>query len=159
MADLEEGNKAPAFSADSSEGKKISLKDYAGKKNVVLYFYPKDMTPGCTVESCEFRDYKTEFGNAGAVILGVSKDSLKSHEKFIEKERLNFPLLTDEDGKICAKFGVWKEKTNYGKKYMGIERTTFVIDKDGKIAKIWPKVKVQGHVDEVLQYVKGMGKG
>ena len=152
MAELKDGKKAPDFSADSLEGK-VTLKDFAGKKNVVLFFYPKDMTPGCTVEACDFRDNKARFEKVDTVVFGVSKDSVKSHENFIQKENLNFTLLSDPDGKLCEKYGVWKEKMNYGKTYMGIERTTFVIGKDGKIAKIYPKVSVQGHADEVLGFV------
>lgn len=156
MKEIKEGVRAPAFTLPASDGGKISLKDYADKKNVVLYFYPKDMTSGCTAEACSFRDLKGEFDRAGAVILGVSRDDLKSHEKFIGKERLNFPLLSDEECEILEKYGVWQEKSLYGKKYMGIARTTFVIDKKGKIAKIWKNVKVQDHVEEVLLFVKSL---
>lgn len=151
-----EGQKAPGFSLPTIGGKTISLADYAGKQAVVLYFYPKDNTPGCTKEACYFRDLEAEFAAAGAVILGVSTDSVKSHEKFAEKFKLPFPLLADESQEVVQAYGVWKEKSMYGKSYMGIERTTFVIDKQGVIRKIWPKVSVEGHADEVLEVVKGL---
>lgn len=153
---LAEGKAAPAFSLESSEGKKVSLKDLKGKK-VVLYFYPKDGTPGCTKEACAFRDAFKAYEDAGAVIYGVSPDDLKSHGKFINKFSLPFHLLADTDHAIAEKYGVWVEKSMYGKKYMGIERTTFVIDSAGKIAKVFPKVKVDGHSDEVLAAVKAAG--
>jgi peroxiredoxin Q/BCP len=149
---LKVGDKAPAFSLLSDNNEKISLKDLKGK-TVVLYFYPKDMTPGCTTESCDFQSNLTKFNKKNVVILGVSKDSVKSHQKFKEKEGLKFPLLSDEDGKMCEAYGVWKEKSMYGKKYMGIERTTFVISPTGVIEKIYEKVKVDGHVDEVLNAI------
>lgn len=155
MSELKVGKAAPAFTMESSDGSKVSLKDLKGKK-VVLYFYPKDLTPGCTKESCDFRDLKTEIAKAGAVIFGVSKDSIDSHGKFIAKEKLNFPLLSDPDGRVCEKYGVWQEKSNYGKKYMGIVRTTFIIDEDGKIAKIYPNVKVDGHANKVLEDLKSI---
>jgi peroxiredoxin Q/BCP len=117
---------------------------------VVLYFYPKDSTPGCTTEACDFRDRADKVKAAGVAVFGVSPDSLKSHAKFIENQSLNFPLLADEDHAVCEQYGVWVEKTNYGKKYMGVERSTFLIDKEGKIAREWRKVKVAGHADEVL---------
>lgn len=147
---LKEGDKAPAFSLPSDGGEKISLKDLKGK-TVVLYFYPKDLTPGCTTQACDFRDGAADFKKKKAVILGVSRDSLDKHGKFRLKHKLNFPLLADEDGKVCNAYGVWKEKSLYGRKFMGIERTTFVIDPQGKIAKIYPKVKVADHVATVLR--------
>lgn len=147
---LKEGDKAPAFTLPSDEGGKTSLKDLKGK-TVVLYFYPKDLTPGCTTQACDFRDWAGEFKKKKAVILGVSRDTLDKHGKFREKHRLNFPLLADEDGKVCNAYGVWKEKSLYGRKFMGIERTTFVIDPQGKIAKIYPKVKVTDHVEKVFK--------
>ena len=156
MADLTEGKKAPSFTLPASTGGKIALKDYIGKQNIVLYFYPKDMTSGCTKEACSFRDLKGDFDKAGAVILGVSPDSIDSHGKFINKHGLNFPLLSDDGAKIAAKYGVWQEKSMYGRKFMGIVRTTFVIDKKGKIRKIYPKVKVDKHADAVLEFVRGM---
>lgn len=150
----EEGKAAPAISLDASTGKKIALKDFKGKKAVVLYFYPKDDTPGCTTEACDFRDSSARIKKLGAAILGVSPDGVAKHEKFIGKHDLNFPLLADEDKKACQAYGVWKEKSMYGRKYMGVERSTFVIDKKGKIAKAWRKVKVTGHVDEVTAALK-----
>jgi peroxiredoxin Q/BCP len=156
MAEVAEGKKAPAFTLQDASGNKISLRDFRGKNVVVLYFYPKDMTPGCTQEACSFRDLKAEFEQAGAVILGVSPDSVDSHGKFITKHGLNFPLLSDPDAKVASKYGVWKEKRMYGRTYMGIERTTFVIDKEGTIRKIFPKVKVDKHADEVLEVVRSL---
>jgi peroxiredoxin Q/BCP len=150
---VEEGKPAPAFSLDSTEGKKISLKDLQGKK-IVLYFYPKDDTPGCTTEACNFRDSFGDFKKAGAVILGVSPDEVKSHDKFKAKFDLPFPLLADPDHAVAEKYGVWKEKSMYGKKYMGVQRSTFVIDSVGKIAKIFSKVKVPEHHEEVLEAIK-----
>lgn len=149
------GDKAPAFTLPVDEGKKISLSELKGK-SVVLYFYPKDDTPGCTLEAKDFRDHLKEFEKAGAVILGASKDPVKSHLKFKEKYCLPFPLLSDEEGSLCEDYGVWVEKSMYGKKYMGVERTTFLIDKNGTIAHIWRKVKVEGHVGEVLAAVKAL---
>ena len=153
---LTEGDKAPEFTLPASTGGEISLQDFEGKQSVVLYFYPKDMTPGCTTEACAFRDLQGDFAEAGAVILGVSADSLESHAKFADKHELSFPLLSDLDALIAQQYGVWKEKNNYGKKYMGIERTTFVIDKQGVIRKIYPKVKVDQHADEALEFVKSL---
>jgi len=153
---LSEGQKAPDFALPSTEGKVISLSDYLGKSNVVLYFYPKDDTPGCTKEACFFRDMRAEFASAGAEILGVSVDSVESHERFASKYHLPFPLLADEDQSVLNAYGVWKEKSMYGKTYFGTERTTFLIDKEGVIRKIWPKVKVEGHVDEVLEAVRSL---
>ena len=143
------GNKAPKFTGMTDSGEKIKLKDLRGK-TVVLYFYPKDNTPGCTTEACDFRDSFAAFKKKKAVLLGVSPDSVKSHEKFKTKFELPFPLIADEDHSIAEKYGVWKEKSMYGRKYMGIERSTFVIDKDGKLAEIYNKVKVKGHVEDVL---------
>ena len=150
---LEVGKKAPAFSLYNQDGKKISLKDYVGKK-VVLYFYPKDNTSGCTKEACSFRDDFPKFVKSGSVILGVSPDSVKSHKKFSEKYNLVFDLLADEEKKVVDKYGVWKEKSMYGRKYMGVERTTYIIDEKGKIKKIFNKVKVDGHNLEVFEALK-----
>ncbi|MGL5831117.1 MAG: thioredoxin-dependent thiol peroxidase [Candidatus Altimarinota bacterium] len=147
------GDVAPGFSLDSSKGGKYSLKDSLGKW-VVLYFYPKDDTPGCTVEACNFRDSSKDYAAVGAEIYGVSVDSLKSHDKFVEKYHLPFPLLADTEKEVVEKYGVWKQKSMFGKKYMGIERVTFLIDPKGKIAQIWPKVKVANHHKEVLDFIK-----
>jgi peroxiredoxin Q/BCP len=150
---LEEGKKAPLFTLKNQEGKEISLTDFNGKK-VVLYFYPKDDTTGCTKEACSFRDDFPQFNNLNAVILGVSPDSVASHKKFAEKYNLPFTLLSDEPREVIEKYDVWKEKNNYGKKYMGVERTTFLIDENGMIKKIFPKVKVDGHDQELLEALK-----
>ncbi|MGE0754268.1 MAG: thioredoxin-dependent thiol peroxidase [Alphaproteobacteria bacterium] len=149
------GDKAPAFSVASDSGESVSLQDFAGK-NVVLYFYPKDDTPGCTAESKDFRDHKTEFDGCNTVILGVSKDSVKSHVKFKGKYNLPFVLLSDEALKLCEDYGVWVEKSLYGKKYMGIDRSTFLIDGKGTVRKVWRKVKVGGHVKEVLEAAQAL---
>ncbi len=143
------GDKAPDFKLLADDGRTLSLKDFRGKK-VVLYFYPKDDTPGCTAEACSFRDNLARVTTKGAVILGVSRDDHGSHGKFRDKYHLNFPLLSDDDGKVTEAYGVWKQKKLYGREFMGIERTTFLIDAQGKVAKVWPKVKVDGHTDEVL---------
>ncbi|MFA5803496.1 MAG: thioredoxin-dependent thiol peroxidase [Melioribacteraceae bacterium] len=150
---IEEGKKAPVFKLFDQDGKVHSLKDYAGKK-VVLYFYPKDNTPGCTTEACSFRDEFAVFKKSNSIILGVSADAVKSHKNFSDKFSLPFPLLSDESKEMIEKYGVWKEKSMYGKKYMGIERTTVVIDEKGKIKKIFSKVKVDGHTKEVLEALK-----
>ena len=147
------GKKAPDFAATTDGGGKIQLSDFKGK-NVILYFYPKDDTPGCTKQACGFRDAKPDFSKAKAVVLGVSKDSVARHDKFKDKYDLNFPLLSDEDGKICEKYGTWIEKSLYGRKYMGIDRATFLIDDQGVVRNVWRKVKVPGHVDEVLEALK-----
>jgi len=144
-----EGEPAPDFRLPADDGKTYALRDLRGKK-VVLYFYPKDDTPGCTKEACSFRDNLSRVQSKGAIVLGVSKDDLESHAKFREKYSLSFPLLSDPEGKVLSAYGVWKEKNLYGKTFMGIERTTFVIDEGGRIQKVFPRVKVDGHVDEVL---------
>ncbi|MBI3812094.1 MAG: thioredoxin-dependent thiol peroxidase [Nitrospirae bacterium] len=149
--ELNVGDPAPDFRLPSTEGREIALGEFRGKKNVVLYFYPKDDTPGCTKESCSFRDERPKFDKKDAVILGVSFDDLASHAKFIEKYKLPFTLLSDGDKKVATAYGVYKEKSMYGRTYMGIERSTFVIGKDGKIAQIYRKVKVDGHSDEILK--------
>ncbi len=143
------GEKAPDFTLPADDGRPVSLNGFRGKK-VVLYFYPKDDTPGCTKEACSFRDNLARVTTKGAVVLGVSRDDAKSHLKFKDKYDLNFPLLSDVDGKVTTAYGVWKKKNMYGREYFGIERTTFLIDEGGTIARIWPKVKVEGHTDEVL---------
>jgi peroxiredoxin Q/BCP len=149
MPELKEGDPAPAISLDTDSGQPFTLSSLKGK-NVVLYFYPKADTPGCTKEACEFRDTTKKFTKANTVIVGVSPDASKSQAKFKEKFDLPFLLLADVDHKTSEDYGVWKEKSMYGKKYMGVERTTFVIDPKGKIKKIFPKVKVDGHAEEVL---------
>lgn len=151
----EEGRKAPEFTLEASTGEKVSLKNYRGKW-VVLYFYPKDDTPGCTKEACDFRDHAAELRKLGAEVLGVSPDGLKRHAKFIEKHGLNFPLLADEETEACKAYGVWVEKSMYGRKYMGVERSTFLINPEGKIAKAWRKVSVTGHGEEVARTLEGM---
>jgi len=149
MPELKEGDKAPAISVETDDGSHFELSALKGK-NVVLYFYPKADTPGCTKESCEFRDTSQKLTKANTVIVGVSPDTSKAQAKFKEKFDLPFTLLADVEHKVAEDYGVWKEKSMYGKKYMGIERTTFVIDPKGKIKKIFPKVKVEGHAEEVL---------
>jgi peroxiredoxin Q/BCP len=146
---LKEGDKAPEFSVSTSRGGKISLADYKGQ-NVILYFYPKDDTPGCTKEACAFRDNFSEFKKRGAIVLGVSPDSVKSHDKFVEKFKLPFALLADEDKKIVEAYGVWGEKSFMGRKYPGVYRVTFLMGPDGRIKKIWPEVKPDEHAAEVL---------
>jgi peroxiredoxin Q/BCP len=147
------GKPAPDFTLPSTTGESISLRQFKGKKTVVLYFYPKDETPGCTREACDFRDQSAEFEKHNVVVLGISNDNMESHQKFKEKHHLSFPLLSDEDASVSKMFGVYKQKNLYGKKYMGIERTTFVIDRTGRIAQIYPKVKVEGHIQDVLEFV------
>ncbi len=149
---LTEGKKAPSFKLKDQDGNYVSLKDFIGKQ-IVLYFYPKDDTPGCTKEACSFRDNFPDFKDINAVILGVSPDSPASHKKFISKYNLPFTLLSDEDKETLEKYEVWKEKNMYGKKYLGVERTTFIIDEEGKIKKIFSKVKVDGHDKEVLEVI------
>ncbi len=150
MIELNVGDVAPDFSLPSSTGETISLKDFAGKKRVVLYFYPKDNTPGCTKEACSFRDNLSNIESTDTVVFGVSPDSLKSHDKFINKFGLNFPLLSDEDKKVAEAYGAWGEKKLYGKLYFGILRKTFVIGKDGKLEQVFHKVKADGHGQEIL---------
>ena len=148
------GKPAPDFTLPSTTGENISLRQFKGKKTVVLYFYPKDETPGCTREACDFRDYSAEIEKSNTVILGVSTDNMESHQAFATKHKLPFPLLSDEDAAVSKLFGVYKQKNLYGKKFFGIERTTFIIDKTGRIAQIYPKVKVDGHIQDVLEFVR-----
>jgi thioredoxin-dependent peroxiredoxin len=147
------GKPAPDFTLPSSTGEPISLRQFKGKKTVILYFYPKDETPGCTKEACEFRDHTEEFDRHNVVVLGVSTDNMESHHAFRDKHKLPFPLLADEDAAVSKLYGVYKLKNLYGKKYLGIERTTFVIDRTGRIAQIYPKVKVDGHIPALLEFV------
>ena len=157
MPMIEEGKKAPLFTLASSEGGEVNLKDLKGK-TVVVYFYPKDDTPGCTREACEFRDTQAPIKKAGALVFGVSGDSLESHGKFKTKYKLNFPLLSDPGHAVATKFGAYGEKTLYGRKFMGIIRSTFIIDGDGVVRKVFPKVKVDGHAEKVLEAVKALSK-
>ncbi|WP_210611141.1 thioredoxin-dependent thiol peroxidase [Priestia flexa] len=147
------GEVAPDFKLAANNGEEVALSDYKGQ-NIVLYFYPKDMTPGCTTEACDFRDAHQEFADLDAVILGVSPDPIDKHQKFIDKHGLPFLLLADEDHQVAEAYGVWKLKKNFGKEYMGIERSTFIINKDGEIAKEYRKVRVKDHVAEALRFIK-----
>lgn len=154
MADwLEVGVKAPAWTLASDDGTKKKLSDFRGSP-VVMYFYPKDDTPGCTKEACAFRDAKSELAKLGAIVVGISADSVASHAKFRDKFELNFPLLADEDHAVAEKYGAWREKNMYGKKSMGIQRSTYLIDADGKIARVWKKVSVDGHDADVLEALR-----
>jgi peroxiredoxin Q/BCP len=150
------GEVAPAFSLPTTDSKTISLADFRGKQAVVLYFYPTDDTPGCTKEACAFRDLGAQFAEAGAVILGVSKDPVDSHAKFAGKYSLNFPLLADTEIAVATAYGVWGEKVQYGKRYLGMTRATFVIDREGIIRKVYPKVTVEQHADQVLEVVRSL---
>jgi thioredoxin-dependent peroxiredoxin len=157
MAALKEGKTAPNFSLPASgNGKNVKLSDFKGKKNVVLYFYPRDSTPGCTKEACDFRDSRRKLGALNAEVFGISFDSLSSHEKFSAAQKLNFPLLSDESKAVAKKYGVYQKKSLYGRSFMGIVRSTFVIDRNQKIRRIFPKVKVDGHAEEVLQTLKDL---
>jgi len=152
---IEAGDKAPAFNLPTDGGGQLSLSDLKGQ-TVVLYFYPKDSTPGCTTEGLDFTRLHGDFQAAGAVVLGASKDSVKRHDNFKARQGFSFPLLADEDGVLCEAYGVWVLKKNYGREYMGIERATFVIDKDGEIAHVWRKVRVKDHAQAVLDFVQGL---
>jgi peroxiredoxin Q/BCP len=151
-----EGTKAPAFELPDASGNQVSLEDLIGKKNLILYFYPKDMTPGCTTEACSFRDNIEGIRRLGAQVVGISGDTSASHQKFIAKHALNFPLLADVGNKVGKRYGVYKKKSLYGREFMGYERTTMVIDKSGIIRKVFAKVKVNGHTAEVIAAVKGL---
>ena len=148
---LKAGEKAPDFKVQSDQGEEVTLSQFLGKKDVILYFYPKDNTSGCTKEACSFRDNMPKFDTKNAVVLGVSPDSVKSHQGFIQKQNLNFTLLSDPDHQLAEAYGAWGEKSMYGRKYMGILRSTFIIGKDGIIKKVFEKVKPEGHAVEVLQ--------
>jgi peroxiredoxin Q/BCP len=149
------GTKAPAFRAHSTSGELVDSSSFLGR-GIVLYFYPKDDTPGCTVEACSFRDHHPEILSTGTVVIGVSGDSIESHQRFTTKYKLPFPLLADSEHKVAMDYGVWVEKNNYGKKYMGIQRATFLINKEGKVAAVWPKVKVEGHTAEVIEAISSL---
>ncbi len=153
MAELQVGDKAPAFRLPASTGGTISLSDFAGKQRVVLYFYPKDDTPGCTKEACSFRDTLPRIDAKDAMVLGVSADDLKAHDKFIKKYELNFPLLSDADHAVAEAYGAWGEKSMYGKKYFGMIRKTFIIGKDGKFEHIFNKVSPDAHGEEILKLI------
>ncbi len=154
---IETGKKAPLFTLMTDEGKKIKLSDYVGSP-VILYFYPKDDTPGCTKQACAFRDRQSELSQMGAIVLGVSADTVESHLKFRDKFQLNFPLLADVDHAIAEKYGAWREKNMYGKKSMGIQRSTFLIDGGGKVVKVWKRVQVDGHDNDVLRTLQDLLK-
>ncbi|MBM3461010.1 MAG: thioredoxin-dependent thiol peroxidase [Armatimonadetes bacterium] len=147
---IEAGQPAPAFTLHDDKGGTVRLSDFKGKP-VVLYFYPKDDTPGCTKEACAFRDARAEYEKHGAVVLGVSPDGVPQHQKFRDKYSLSFPLLADPDHKVAEEYGAWREKMNYGKKFMGIQRSTYLIGLDGKVEKVWKAVKVDGHSEQVLK--------
>jgi len=150
------GSVAPDFKLPDDQNNTVSMSDFKGKK-LVLYFYPKDDTPGCTAEACDVRDNFRKLNDLSVSVLGVSRDSVESHRKFKGKFDLNFPLLSDEEGTLCEAYGVWMEKSMYGKTYMGIERSTFLIDEAGIVRKVWRGVKVTGHVDEIMEEVKKLG--
>lgn len=155
MGDIKAGDKAPGFTAPADGGREVSLAQFAGKP-VVLYFYPKDDTPGCTKQAIGFSELADDFAAAGAVVIGVSKDTAAKHDKFRDKHGLKVILVSDADGDVCERYGVWVEKSMYGKTYMGIERATFLIGADGAVARVWRKVKVPGHVEEVLDAVRAL---
>lgn len=150
---LQVGDQAIDFTLPAQNGQEITLSDFRGKM-VVLYFYPRDLTPGCTTEACDFRDYSPEFKKLNTEIIGISRDPISKHQKFSEKYQLPFLLLSDEEGQVCEKYGVLKEKNMFGRKVLGIERTTFVLDETGKIVQVYRKVRVKDHVKEVLSFVK-----
>jgi peroxiredoxin Q/BCP len=153
MTQLQEGDKAPDINLPADGGTTVNLADYQGQK-VLVYFYPKDDTPGCTKESCSLSENLSALNNLNCAVVGISKDSVKKHDKFKAKYKLQFPLASDEEGDVCERYGVWSEKSMMGRKYMGINRTTFLIDENGTIEKIWPNVKVDGHTEEILEALK-----
>jgi len=153
---LKAGDKAPRFTLQAASGTEVSLADLRGK-TVILYFYPKDMTPGCTQEACDFSGLSARFKKKGVVVLGVSRDSVESHKKFVAKNALNIDLLSDEKGQVCKAFGAWRKKKLYGREFMGIVRSTFVIGPDGRIREVYDSVKVKGHAEEILDAVAGAG--
>lgn len=150
---IQEGKRVPDFVLPNQDGKEVALSDFLGK-NIILYFYPKNMTPGCTTEACDFRDATTDFSDLDTVIIGVSPDSVASHQKFIAKYELPFELLSDEDHKVAEQFEVWKLKKNFGKEYYGIERSTFILDQEGVLRKAYRKVRVKDHVETALTFIK-----
>jgi peroxiredoxin Q/BCP len=152
-----EGRKAPAFELFDAGGKSVALRQLIGANSLVLYFYPKDMTPGCTIEACSFRDNIAPIKKLGAKVVGISADSTDSHGKFIARHELNFPLLADPGNKVCKLYGVYKMKSLYGREFMGIERTTFIIDQAGVVRRVFPKVKVNGHTEEVMEALREIG--
>lgn len=156
MSYPEVGKKAPTFTAKNTQGEKTKLADLVGEKGLVLYFYPRDSTPGCTTEACDFRDNLARLKKFGYNVVGISRDDTASHQKFTDKQNLNFPLISDESGEICEKYGVWQEKTFMGKKNMGIVRTSFLLDSNLKIQKVYEKVKVAGHVAEIIQDIENL---
>ncbi|WBQ11566.1 thioredoxin-dependent thiol peroxidase [Hyphomonadaceae bacterium ML37] len=155
MGDIKAGDKAPGFTAPADGGREVSLAQFAGKP-IVLYFYPKDDTPGCTKQAIGFSELADDFAAAGAVVVGVSKDTAAKHDKFRDKHGLKVILASDAEGDMCERYGVWVEKSMYGKTYLGIERATFLIGADGKVARVWRKVKVPGHVEEVLEAARAL---
>ncbi|MCB1138817.1 MAG: peroxiredoxin [Leptospiraceae bacterium] len=155
MSVAETGFKAKNAAVVLEDGSKKKLKDLIGKKGMVLYFYPRDSTPGCTKEACSFRDHNKDILKLGYTVVGVSADSVESHQKFIQKQSINFPLISDESAELCQMFGVWTEKNMYGKKFMGIQRATFLLDANLKVQHAWPKVKVDNHTREVMEAIKG----
>ncbi|WP_411823888.1 thioredoxin-dependent thiol peroxidase [Leptospira sp. 'Mane'] len=154
MAELIVGKKAPGFTAKNANDESVKLADLVGKNGIVLYFYPRDMTPGCTTEACDFRDNFARIKKLGYNVVGISKDTTKSHTKFIEKQNLNFDLISDETGEICEKYGVWREKVFMGRRGLGIVRSTFILDSSLKIKKIYDSVKVKGHVEEIIKDIQ-----
>ncbi|WP_010272681.1 thioredoxin-dependent thiol peroxidase [Paenibacillus senegalensis] len=153
MTTLQIGKPVPDFTLPGSNGRDVSLKDFRGKL-VILYFYPKNMTPTCTQQACDFRDYSAKIREAGAEIIGISPDPVTSHETFIAKHSLPFLLLADEDKEVCSLYGVWKMKKMYGREYMGVERSTFLIDQNGKLLEEWRKVRIKGHLDKILEKIQ-----
>ncbi|MEF3304723.1 thioredoxin-dependent thiol peroxidase [Paenibacillus sp. GYB003] len=156
MSEPTVGSPAPDFTLPATKGKAVTLSQFLGKK-VVLFFYPQDMTPTCTAEACEFRDGIHRFRKSGTVVLGISPDPVKSHEKFAKQYELPYPLLSDEDLRVCKLYDVWKLKKLYGREYMGVQRSTFLIDRDGKLAKVWRNVRIKGHIEAVLAAAKALG--
>lgn len=159
MADwIEPGKRAPDFTLAADDGKKVRLSELKGRP-IVLYFYPKDDTPGCTREACAFRDQRSQIQDLGAIVLGISPDTVESHARFRDKYELNFPLLADPDHKVAEKYGAWREKNMYGKRSMGIQRSTYLIDADGKIAALWKRVSVDGHDEQILKALQELRQG